>query len=126
MLPEGLTNRPVLCVRQRQGFGDFYVRGEADENADAIGLDGDENIYITGSFSGTANFNPDPAGSFTLASASTSDNAPYAFKLTSAGSFVAVARFGASTGFNYGVGIAPGSTTEVTIVGAPDSASRFW
>ncbi|KAB7727131.1 hypothetical protein F5984_23130 [Rudanella paleaurantiibacter] len=95
--------------------------GTGAEGTDGIGLDADENVYITGSFSGVVDFNPNPSVSNTLTSAGNND--PYALKLNVNGDYVQAIRFGGSTLFDLGAGIAPGSTTEATIAGYVNGTS---
>ncbi|GAB3700414.1 hypothetical protein GCM10027592_27330 [Spirosoma flavus] len=92
------------------------IGGATGDDVGGISLDPSGNIYLTGSFSGTVDFDPDPVTSTTLAAAGTSNDA-YALKLSPIGTFVGVVKIGGS-GFDYGNGIVPKSTTEAVVVGA--------
>ncbi|GAB3511024.1 hypothetical protein GCM10027341_50050 [Spirosoma knui] len=92
------------------------IGGTTDDASGSIALDANEGVYLTGSFSGTADLNPDPAAQTNFTSMSGSADV-FALKLSSTGSYLAALNFGAKN-FDYGSGIAPGSSSEATVVGA--------
>ena len=63
-------------------------------NGYCLDIDQNENIYISGSFSGTYDFDPDPVGNFELSTSFMSDRDVFILKLDSEGNFVWATRFG--------------------------------
>ncbi|MDB5191577.1 MAG: hypothetical protein JWQ96_1140 [Segetibacter sp.] len=68
--------------------------GTSFDNGNSIALDGSGNVYTTGGFSGTADFDPG-AGTTSLTSAGSADI--FISKLTAAGNFVTAVRMGGTS-----------------------------
>jgi hypothetical protein len=79
-----------------------------------MALDPSGNLYDTGSFAGTIDFNPGP-GTFQLSSAGASDI--FIAKTDSAGQFLWARSIGSGTGFGRGAGIAADGTGDVYATG---------
>ncbi|MCF8371808.1 MAG: PKD domain-containing protein [Bacteroidales bacterium] len=69
--------------------------GAQNESAFSFDMDAAENIYTTGSFSGTADFNPDNVGTYNLTSHGQKDI--FLSKLDSSGAFVWAKNLGSTT-----------------------------
>ncbi len=97
-----------IFVLKLTGAGDFAWAKRMGGNGGAYGtdiaLDGAGNVYTTGSFSGTADFDPG-AGVYNLTSADYATDV-FVSKLTGAGDFGWAGRMGGPEGENYGWGIA--------------------
>jgi hypothetical protein len=90
---------------------------------DGIAVDPSGNVYTTGSFLGTFNFNP--AGGSTLTSTSASSQDEYVSKLDAAGNFV-WAKSGGGSGFDQGDGIVFDPTTSsVFTLGTFQGSANF-
>ncbi|HYV93475.1 MAG TPA: SBBP repeat-containing protein [Chitinophagales bacterium] len=103
-----------------EGFGHFIVLDPA----------GSEDVYTTGSFQGTVDFDPDSSGSFNLTSAGQDDI--FISKLDSSGNFVWAKAMGA-TSYDAGQSIAVDVSGNVYTTGSfagtvdfdPDSSGNF-
>src|SRR5206468_2219017 len=84
----------------------FVVSGNA--------VDGTGNVYVTGQFNGTADFDPSPGGTTNLTAIGTNDI--FVVKLDTNGAFGWAARFG-SSGINAGHGIALDESGNVYVTG---------
>jgi hypothetical protein len=81
----------------------------------SIAVDASSNVYTTGSFANTADFNPDPTATFNLTSVG--DRDIFLSVLDSDGDFVLARSFGA-TGFDQGLSIAlHNATGSIHIIG---------
>lgn len=94
--------------------------GAGDESASAMVLDGNENIYLTGNFSGTADFDP---GSGVSTLTSTGMNA-FVCKLDAAGNFAWAKKTGQG-GFAAGHGIAVDGLGNVYTTGSYFGTADF-
>jgi hypothetical protein len=88
--------------------------GTADEQGLSIAVDASGNVYTTGNFEGTADFNPDPAVTNTLTSAGNDDI--FISKLDAAGNFVWAKRLG-GTADDVGASIAADASGNVYTTG---------
>src|SRR5262245_59177911 len=66
----------------------FAGAPSADAYVSAIRVDSGRNVYVTGGFQGTVDFDPDPGAAFNLTSASTSARDAFLVKLDSLGHFL--------------------------------------
>jgi hypothetical protein len=89
---------------------------------DGIVVDGSGNVYTTGFFSGTGNF--DPSGTHDLASSPASSDNAYVSKLNSVGSYVWAADLGAGAG-SLGLGIALDGSANVYTTGQFTGTGNF-
>ena len=90
-----------------------------------ISLDGEGNVYTTGKFAGTVDFDPGP-GQSNLTSAYSNQFETFILKLTSAGQFDWAERLeNISTGDNLGVASAAFSSGEVVTIGEFDNSVDF-
>ncbi|GEM_PF-7057975 len=97
--------------------------GSGDDTAAAIALDSGGNVYTTGNFAATADFDPG-VGTFNLSSAGLDDS--FVSKLDSSGNFVWARRWGgASSDSGGGGGIALDNTDSVYATGAFQGTSDF-
>jgi hypothetical protein len=85
-----------------------------------VKVDSSGNVYTTGSFTGSANFNPN--GSFVLSSAGSAD--AFVWKLNSSGTFVWAVGLGGS-GYDTGYGIALDSSGNPYVVGSFSNTAKF-
>ena len=87
----------------------------------AIAVDALNNVYLTGEFSGTVDFDP---GSATTTSRSAGDLDLFAWKLDSAGNFVSV-RAAGGTGTDRGSGIAIDALGNLILAGSFEGTADF-
>jgi hypothetical protein len=99
----------------------IQVGGTSNENGIFITLDGSGNIYVTGNFSGTVDFNPGP-GIFNLTAAGGSD--AFILKLDAAGNFVWVKQVG-GTSDDSGNSIALDVSGNIHIAGTFNGTADF-
>jgi hypothetical protein len=92
------------------------IGGMGDDRGFSIALDGSGNIYTTGWFSGTADFNPG-AGNFNMTSVGSHD--VFILKLDASGNFIWAKRLGGTNG-DYGFSIAVDGNENVYTTG------HFW
>jgi hypothetical protein len=90
--------------------------GSGADSGAGVAVDASGNVYVTGSFTGTADFDPG-VGTANLISAGRHD--AYVVKLDSAGSYVWARNFGGS-GDDLGAGVAVDVSGNVVVTG------RFW
>jgi len=85
-----------IFISKLDASGNFVwaasLGGSSNETSYSIALDLSGNIYTTGVFSGTADFDPSATGTFNLTSAGSNDI--FVSKLNASGSFVWAARIG--------------------------------
>ncbi|MEM6964016.1 MAG: SBBP repeat-containing protein [Bacteroidota bacterium] len=97
-----------IYIQKLDAEGNFIwsraVGGSEDDVAFALGLDGAGNVYLTGNFLSTVDFDPG-VGVFELASSSTDDTDAFILKLDADGNFQWAKQI-ASDGTEYGYGIA--------------------
>jgi len=96
--------------------------GVSGDIAYSIALDGSGNVYTTGIFQSTADFNPDPAISYTLTSAGLEDI--FVSKLNSSGNFVWVKNMG-GTSLDYCKSIALDASGNIYTTGYFDGTADF-
>jgi len=89
--------------------------GSSSEGGWSIALDAAGNVYTTGSFSGTVDFDPG-VGVYNLVSASAGNDDIFVSKLDAAGNFVWAKRMGGSDS-DYGISIAIDATGNVLTMG---------
>jgi hypothetical protein len=94
--------------------------GSGNDAGNAIAVDSSGNVYTTGYFSGTANFNP--GGTYNLTSAGNTDI--FVSKLSSAGAFVWADGMG-GTGADIGNGLALSGTSYVHLTGSFSGTANF-
>src|SRR5438552_2041239 len=97
-----------------------YLGGPGDDQGTAIAVDAAGNVYATGGFSGTVDFDPGP-GVFNLTSAGGYD--AFVSKLDGAGNFVWARALGSST--DDGNGIAVDGAGNVYTTGAFQGTADF-
>ncbi|MBP8823921.1 MAG: T9SS type A sorting domain-containing protein [Flavobacteriales bacterium] len=90
--------------------------GAYGDGANAIAVDASGNVYTTGGFCGTADFDPG-AGSFTLTAATTGQNDIFVSKLDPDGNFIWAKGVVGGTWWDAGYGIAVDPTGNVVITG---------
>ena len=90
--------------------------GNGDDHGHAVGVDGAGNIYSTGLFSGTGDFDPGPGLFNMTANGSGSASDIFVCKLNAAGIFQWAKRFG-STGHDSGNDLAVDSVGTVSLTG---------
>lgn len=99
--------------------------GAVNDRGNDIAIDGNNNIYIIGSFTGTANFNtPSAFGSNQLISAGTADFDMCVAKYNSAGTLQWIRR-GGGTANDVGLGIAVDPTGVVYVTGSFAFTANF-
>ncbi|MBN4046695.1 SBBP repeat-containing protein, partial [bacterium AH-315-P07] len=89
--------------------------GSSNDGGYGIAVDAAGNVYTTGLFRVTADFDPDPGTTANLISAGNADI--FVLKLDAAGSFVWAEAMGASSGDDYGEGIAVDAAGNVYTTG---------
>ncbi|MBM3983162.1 MAG: hypothetical protein FJ304_23395, partial [Planctomycetes bacterium] len=90
------------------------IGGTQDQGVRNIVVDASSNVYATGSFTGTTDFDPNPSATFDLTSAGSDD--AFVLKLDTAGALVYAVRAG-NTGSDSGEGVAVDSTGAAYTVG---------
>ncbi len=107
-----------IFVSKLDAAGNFVwakqLGGTSDNSGISIAVDASGNVYTTGEFQGTADFDPG-AGTFNLTSAGADDI--FVSKLDAAGNFAWAVRFG-STGGEAGLAIALDASANVYTTGA--------
>lgn len=99
--------------------------GTGSDQGFDIAIDGNDNVYIIGSFTGTANFNtPSTFGSNQLISAGTGDLDMCVAKYNSAGTLQWIRRGGGTTN-DVGIGIAVDPTGVVYVTGSFTLTANF-
>ena len=97
--------------------------GTSGTEGNAIAIDGNSNIYTTGYFQATADFNPDTAVAYNLSIPGT-DAAIFVSKLDSAGNFVWAKQIG-DGGWDVGASIATDAAGSVYVSGQFDGSVDF-
>jgi hypothetical protein len=114
-----------IFVTKLDAAGNFIwakrMGGTSSDNGFSIAVDVSGNVYTTGNFNGTADFDPG-AASFNLTSAGIDDI--FISKLNAAGNFVWAVRFG-STSFDAGGAIALDASANVYTTGYFDGTVDF-
>ena|GEM_PF-1447889 len=107
-----------LYITKFDGSGNFVwvktLAGPGDESAADIAIDASGNIYISGAFTGSVDFDPGP-GTYTLASSGMYSNT-FIIKLNSTGNFVWAKNFAGATE-NMGGSIAIDGSGNIITVG---------
>ena len=93
-----------------KGFGSVFI-----DNSYGIVVDASSNVYITGGFNGTVDFDPSTTGTVNLTSAGGADI--FMAKYDASGNYVWAKRFGSSTNNDVGYGIAVDASENVYIAG---------
>jgi len=119
---EGLTN---IFVSKLDSSGNFVwaksMGGTDYDDGLGIAVDSSRNVYTTGSFEGTADFDPG-AGTSNLTSAGLPDI--FVSKLDSSGNFVWAKSMGAAS-YDYGFGIVLDSSGNVYMSGSFEGTADF-
>jgi len=111
----GIGDAFLLKLDTDGGFmGVRSFGGTSEDEGFGIALDGSGNVYLTGFFSGTTDFDPGP-GTLTLTSSGASSDI-FVLKLTPVGTLVWVHGFG-NTGVDIGEGITTDGTGTVYLTG---------
>ncbi|PSK90380.1 SBBP repeat-containing protein [Taibaiella chishuiensis] len=97
--------------------------GTSGTEGNAIALDGDNNVYTTGYFQGTADFNPDPAVTYNL-SIPGNDAGIFISKLDADGSFVWAKQIG-DGGWDVGASMATDAAGNIYVSGQFDGTVDF-
>ena len=114
-----------MFISKLDGSGNFLwarsMGGTSSDLSQSIAVDAAGNVYTTGSFGGTVDFDPG-GGTFNLTATSSSDI--FISKLNSAGNFVWAKSIG-STGFNFGLSIKVDNTGNLLITGQFNGSTDF-
>ena len=102
----------------------FTGTGNKDEFGYSIAVDSSGNVYTTGYFSGTTDFDPDPAGGAVANLTSANGDDVFVSKLNSTGAFVWVKQFG-GTSSEQGRSIAVDSSGNVYTTGYFQGTTDF-
>ena len=102
----------------------FTGTGNKDEFGYSIAVDSSGNVYTTGYFSGTTDFDPDPAGGAVANLTSANGDDVFVSKLNSTGAFVWVKQFG-GTASEQGRSIAVDSSRNVYTTGFFQGTADF-
>lgn len=109
-LATGVTGDADIFISKLDQNGNFVWAkklGGLNTNPDdglAIALDASNNVYSTGLFSGTGDFDPG-AGTYTMTSAGGSNNDVYISKLDAAGNFIWAVQMGGTSSVDQGTSI---------------------
>lgn len=112
------SGAPDAFISKLDATGNFiWARkiGGVETQALSIALDASGNVYTTGYFRGTADFNPDPAVSYNLTASGYYDI--YVSKLDASGNFVWAYRFGGTTVGDEGHGITTDAGGNIYVTG---------
>lgn len=123
----------VFVMKLNSSGNLVWVRSFGSTNADfgeALAVDGAGNVYVTGTFAWTVDFDPDPLTTFNLVSAGLDD--VFLVKLNPSGNLVWAKRFG-GTGYDEGRSVVVPASGDVYITGQfygmvdfdPDPASTY-
>ena len=113
---EGREDTFIAVLNPNGSLNDvFQVEGSGSETGYGLALGPDGSIHLSGSFSGTADFNPG-SGVHNLQSASGTEDA-FVLKLNGSGDFIWAAGMGGSTGRDRGYDIVVGSDGAVYTTG---------
>jgi hypothetical protein len=114
----GSSSNDCIYVLKLDTNGDFIwaksMHGNDHASALNIACDNQENIYLTGSFSGNIDFNPDTLGAYFLSSSGAKD--VFVCKLNQSGNFIWARKMGGS-GDDFGTSIAFDSFNNVYTTG---------
>lgn len=99
------------------------VGGISTDQVNGVAVDSSGNVYATGEFIGTADFNPNPATPFNITAAGSQD--AFVLELASTAAFVSVRHVGGSGGTDTGAAAAIGSAGNVDVVGTFSDAADF-
>jgi hypothetical protein len=91
-----------IFISKLDAFGNFvwarsFGTTPADEGGTGIAVDASGNVYVTGTFNGTVDFDPGP-GTYTLTASASSD--AFVLKLDNSGNFVWARKLGGASGVN--------------------------
>jgi len=126
--PDPVSEYPLTSIGSDDGYllkldssGNFVWAGawggtSGDYGAGVV-VDNFGNVYVTGSFVNTVDFDPDPVSEYPVTSTGSDD--AYLIKLDSSDNFVWVRNWGGSSS-EYGCGVAVDSTGNVYVTG------NFW
>jgi hypothetical protein len=130
----GAAQAVVAALDPTTGAAVWRAAAAPGGNGYAYGLglavDGPENVYVTGPFSGTVDFDPDPGQAANLTSASSGNGAnktysrdAFVWKLTPGGAHAWAGRMG-GTGEDGGAGIAVDGAGRVNVTGWSNPGSN--
>ncbi len=102
----------------------FSIGSSGEDRGYGVAVDDTGNVYITGTFGGTADFNPG-AGTAMLTPASPSGQNAYVAKYDPSGNYLWAGSIGGSTGFNHGKGIVLDTAGNVYVTGYFNYTSDF-
>lgn len=107
------------CVSKLSSTGTYIwakaFLGTGASNIKGVAIDASGNVYVTGLFNGTVDFDPG-AGTFTMSTTSSTDEDVFIVKLTSTGNFAWAKEIG-GTGDDGGKSIVIDGTGNVIVVG---------
>jgi hypothetical protein len=113
-----LNDNDDVCVLKLNSSGNFLsafkLGGTQNDVPSAMDLDASGNIYLSGTFNGTSDFDPG-AGTVNLVSAGSQD--AFVCKLTGNGTYVWAYKFGQSTGDDDGIALSVGNSGFVHYLG---------
>lgn len=96
--------------------------GTSDDNGRAVAVDGTGNVYVTGGFQNTADFDPAAATTYTLASSGSSDI--FILNLDASGNYVWAGQIG-GTGYDDGFYISSDATGNLALTGTFKTSPDF-
>jgi hypothetical protein len=100
--------------------------GVSDDRGQAVSVDASGNVYTTGWFNGTADFDPSDVSTFYLVSSGGASDADiFVSKLNSSGSFVWAKRMGGAPSADVGYGIFADASGNVYTTGVFSGTSDF-
>lgn len=113
-------------IQKLDASGNFVwargIGGTSTEDCLGVVVDSAGNVYATGYFGGTVDFDPG-AGTYSLTASGSKDT--YVLKLDSAGNFLWAAAFSGTSNFDQGIGIALDDAEDIYVTGRFGSTVDF-